>query len=94
MDEPQRLSAEEADARFAALVSAYRRERPRRVRLRLPGGTAAGAAIALAAVYACGVVLGSAWPSKAVGLIVFGVPLLLVVRTLATRGAARDPADD
>ena len=79
MNDKPRMTAEEADARFDALVAQHRREQgPRRTsgpRVSTPTPTAA-----LVLVYVVGVVTGTFTLAKPLVAVIVGVPLLLICR--------------
>jgi hypothetical protein len=76
-DDKPRMSAEEADAKFAALVAGYRAEkRPRRERKPLVDGYGG---LAMLVVYLIGVGLGAVWHNTVGKAVVVGL-LVAVVR--------------
>ncbi len=94
MDETQidrpRMTAEEADARFAALVAQHRQESQRRPSLPWSpaSSTRAGSSTGvLMAVYALGALAGLLIHGKPVFVVLLGVPVVLLGRAALRRYA-------
>ncbi len=83
---PPRMTAEEADARFAALVAQHRDEKPARgSRGPRVGAASLSLTWALAIVFAVGVALGAALRTKWIGALLLGIPIVLIARALVRR---------
>lgn len=86
VDDKPRMTAADADARFAALVAEHRAAKPsRRAGTAFARGDDRLSGIAVLLVYCLGVVGGSIWHVKPLTAIIVGVPALLVVRHLLKR---------
>ncbi len=93
IDDKPRMTAADADARFAALVAEHRAER----KSRGPGRVGASsddkfAALAFAAVYCLGVTAGAIFHVKPLVAILVGAPVVYFVRVLSRRSRGRDGA--
>jgi len=93
VDDKPRMTAADADARFAALVAEHRAGRKTR-----GARTAAGppsdrfAGWGLALVYALGVVAGAIFHAKPLLAIVLGAPTIFIARVLYRRSRDRSDA--
>jgi hypothetical protein len=83
MDETPRMTAQDADARFEALVAQYRNEKKPRSAGR--SGVALGPGFALVVVYCLGVCAGVIWHVHPFTALLIGVPLVLIARALPRR---------
>jgi hypothetical protein len=83
MNEAPRMTAQDADARFEALVAQYRNEKKPRAAGRSTARL--GPSFALVVVYCLGVCAGAVWHAHPFTALLVGVPLVLIARALLRR---------